>query len=101
MPEPLPAAVHADARFELAPGVMLQEAPDGAILLNLEKESMYSLNATGARALSLVVEGLAFESIVDRLAAEYHASASEVGQAIADLFNALVATGLLVNGAAR
>ena len=99
MPEPVPhSGLRADTRFDLAPGVMLQKAPDGAILLNLRMETMYSLNATGARAVALAAEGIAFEGIIERLAAEYQADATEVARAVTELFTSLMDVGLLIEG---
>jgi hypothetical protein len=95
-----PAERAADARFALAPGVVLQDAADGAILLNLHAETIYSLNATGARAVALMAAGMAFGAAVDRLVAEYHGERSDVASATSVLAAALLDAGLLVEAGA-
>ena len=86
-----------DARtFALAPGVTLTVARDEAILLKLTDETMFSLNATGARIIELIAGGADIDAVVATLAVEYQVGRSDVEPDVTTLLNALVSGGLLV-----
>jgi Coenzyme PQQ synthesis protein D (PqqD) len=83
-------------KVSFAPDVVLQVIDGDALLLKLQDEEVFSLNATGARIAELVAEGLFLDAIVARLAHEYEASPSDVRKDVDDLVRTLRAKGLLV-----
>ena len=83
-------------RYALAPDAVLKVTGDEALILKLNDETMFSLNATGARITELIVEGLAIDAIVAALADEYKASRSDVESDVTNLLESLVSGGLVV-----
>jgi Coenzyme PQQ synthesis protein D (PqqD) len=89
--------IMADARrYALAPDAVLKVTGDEALILKLNDETMFSLNATGARIAELIVEGLAIDAIVAALADEYKASPSDVESDVTNLLESLLSGGLVV-----
>ena len=91
-----PVLVHDRRRFVLPSTVTLTLSVDEAVLLNLADETMFSLNATGARVAALIVDGLDVETIVERLSEEYGAARKELLADVSALIEALVGAGLIV-----
>jgi len=83
-------------RYLLAPAAVFKPSGDEALILNLDDETMFALNATGARIVALAVEGKERDAIVRILAEEYHSSAEEIARAVGGLLDELVAGGLLL-----
>lgn len=83
-------------RYVLAPAAVFKPSGDEALILNLDDETMFALNATGARIVALAVEGKERGAIVRILADEYHSSAEEIARAVGVLLDELVAGGLLL-----
>ena len=80
----------------LAPDVVVQVIGGDALVLNLRTETVFSLNATGARIAELIAADTTLDAVIDALSAEYSAERSEVARDVSDLVNTLVAKGLLV-----
>jgi hypothetical protein len=66
-----------------------------AVLVNLATNRIYSLNATGARFWSLVVEGVTQEAAEEQLLEEFDVGPVELRGEIAELLRALRAEGLV------
>jgi hypothetical protein len=66
-----------------------------AVLVNLATNRIYSLNATGARFWSLVVEGVTQEAAEEQLLEEFDVGPVELRSEITELLRALRAEGLV------
>jgi hypothetical protein len=66
-----------------------------AVLVNLGTNRIYSLNATGARFWSLLVEGATQEAAEEELLQEFDVSPEELRVEMADLLRALRTEGLV------
>jgi hypothetical protein len=66
-----------------------------AVLVNLATNRIYSLNATGARFWSLLVEGATQEAAEEQLLQEFDVSPEELRVEMADLLRALRTEGLV------
>jgi hypothetical protein len=84
------------SRYTLAPDAELKLSGDEALILKLSDETMFSLNATGARIAELILEGLEIDAVVAVLTSEYAATASDVEADVQNLLDALVSGGLIV-----
>lgn len=83
-------------RLSLAPDVVLRVIEGDALLLKLGRESVFSLNATGARVAQLLVEGRTARELVTQLAREYGAGPDDVERDVLSLVRDLKARGLVV-----
>ena len=84
-----------DRRYTLAPHVVFTPTGDEALLLKLDDETMFALNATGARTVQLALDGLDERTLLRTLATEYATSAAEIEAETVDLLNTLLAGGLI------
>jgi hypothetical protein len=84
-----------DDRYELAPNVVFTPTGADALLLRLDDETVFALNATGARTVQLAIDGLDERTLLGRLATEYATSPAAIEAETIDLLSALVAGGLL------
>ena len=88
-----------DSRYRhvrFAPDVVVQVIGGDALVLNLRRETVFSLNPTGARITELIAAGTGLEAVIEALSAEYSADRAEVARDVHDLVNTLVEKGLLV-----
>ena len=83
-------------RYVLAPSAVFKPSGDEALILNLHDETMFALNATGARIVALAIEGKERGAIVRILAEEYRSNAEEIAQGVGGLLDELVRGGLLL-----
>ena len=83
-------------RYVLAPAAVFKPSGDEALILNLHDETMFALNATGARIVALAIEGKERGAIVRILAEEYRSNAEEIAQGVGGLLDELVRGGLLL-----
>jgi hypothetical protein len=83
-------------RYALAPDAELKLTGDEGLILKLSDETMFSLNATGARIAELIAAGLEIDAVVTALTAEYNATASDVRDDVTNLVDALLSGGLIV-----
>lgn len=83
-------------RYALAPDAELTLTGDEGLILKLTDETMFSLNATGARIAELIAAGLEIDAIVAVLTAEYEAVASDVKSDVTSMVEALLSGGLIV-----
>jgi len=78
-----------------APSVVSQQLDGEAVLLDLERETYFSLNRVGARIWALIGEGLTFSAIVDRLHDEFDASRAVIADDTLAIVNEMLAAGLI------
>jgi hypothetical protein len=83
-------------RYALARDTRLTLTGDEGLILKMNDETMFSLNATGARIAELIAAGLEVDAIVNVLTSEYKASASDVKDDVTSLVDALLSGGLIV-----
>lgn len=84
-----------DRRYALAPDVVFTPTGDDALLLKLDDETMFALNATGARTVQLAIDGLDVRALLETLAAEYGTKPESIETETVDLLNTLVGGGLM------
>jgi hypothetical protein len=82
-------------RYGLAAHVVFTPTGDEALLLQLTTEKMFTLNATGARTVQLITDGLGIDAVIETLAGEYGADRADVERDTLALVDALVEGGLL------
>ena len=85
-----------DTAVRLAKDVVLQVIDGDALLLKLDDEVVFSLNATGARIVKLIADGHRVPEIVQVLSEEYGASPADVEEDVVGLVRTLAARGLVV-----
>jgi hypothetical protein len=78
-----------------AADTVFREMNGEAVLVNLATNRIYSLNATGARFWSLLVEGATQEAAEEQLLQEFDVSPEELRVEMADLLRALRTEGLV------
>jgi hypothetical protein len=78
-----------------AADVVFRDMNGQAVLVNLGTNRIYSLNATGARFWSLLVEGATREAAEERLLDEFEVGPKELRSEMSDLLRALRAEGLV------
>jgi hypothetical protein len=83
-------------QVRLAQDVVVQVISGDALVLNLGDETVFSLNATGARIAELISSGMNAEAMIDELCRQYGADRGEVTRDVDDLIGTLVSRGLVV-----
>lgn len=75
--------------MRLAPDVIFRALGDGAVLVDLDGNRIFELNATGAQVWSRLADGQDLPAIVDALVAEFEVAsdvaAHEVSTLVAEL----------------
>jgi hypothetical protein len=78
--------------YKLKADVVFQPMDDSAIIVSLNSEDIFKLNATGTQIVSLIVKDKSFEEIITVLKVSYIIAAvdliKEVNELIDDLFSA-------------
>ena len=90
-----PSELLAHGVLRPAPGVVARQLGDGAVLIRLQTNRIYELNATGARVWQLLSEGRPPREIAAVLRTEFAGAGSDSELAVAELIDALRAEGLL------
>ena len=80
--------------------VVVQVIGGDALVLNLRDETVFSLNATGARIAELIAKGMSLDAVIDTLSLEYGAERREVADDVEALVQALLGKGLVLVGEA-
>jgi hypothetical protein len=78
-----------------APSVVSQQLDGEAVLLDLERETYFSLNRVGARIWALIGEGLALGAVIERLVDEFDAAEEVIAADAMALAGELLAAGLI------
>jgi hypothetical protein len=83
-------------RYKLSPDAVLQVAGREALLLTLNAEDLYALNATGTDIVQRVCDGSTLGALVEELARNFAADPAEIERDVRALLDDLVERGLLV-----
>ena len=83
-------------RYDPAPGITLNVTSDEALLLNLDAETMFSLNATGADVVALIFDGHDVASVVTTMVERFQADRRDIENDVKGLLLELESAGLLV-----
>lgn len=79
-----------------SPHVVYQEFSGETVLLNLDTEKYFGLDAVGTRVWELIHEQLSVEQIVERLYNDYEESKSKINSDLLDLLQRLETCGLVL-----
>lgn len=79
----------------LVPDAVLQIVDDEALVVSLSDETIFSLNQTGARIVTILSEGRSVGEAVDRLAQEFRADAVDLERDVVELVGVLLERGLV------
>jgi hypothetical protein len=83
-------------RVAFAKDVVIQVIGGDALVLNLQHETVFSLNPTGARIAELIGQELSLDAVIDTLCHEYGVERHEVAPDVHELVDALLIRGLVV-----
>jgi len=83
----------ADLVLRPAGDVIARKLGDSAVLIRLNTNRIYELNATGARIWELLSDGATRQQVVDALRTEF--DDDEIGSAVDELLDVLRAEGLV------
>jgi hypothetical protein len=83
------------AQYAFPPDVVLQIIAGDALLLKLDREDVFALNATGAEIAQLLADRHSLGSIIDTLCARFGADRDAIAADVQALVAALLAKGLL------
>lgn len=81
--------------FRLADDVFVQEAGDEALLVKLNDENVFGLNATGLHIVRQVTGGQTLDEAIDQLALAYDANREQIAADVHTLMALLVQRGLI------
>ena len=87
--------MNAQQRLVVPKHVMARAVGDEYVILDLEKGTYYGLDAVGARAWSLIVEGMTLGEVCNRVVHEYDVALEQAQSDLASLVDDLRARGLL------
>ncbi len=82
-------------RVRLAGDVIVQDAGDEALLVQLDAENVFALNATGAHIVRAVSGGVRLDDAIATLADEYAGDAEQIAADVRRLVDLLIDRGLL------
>jgi hypothetical protein len=84
-----------DQVFTVSRDVLFQEVSGETVLLDLESEQYFGLDAVGTRIWSLLKEGRAVREMVETLLAEYEVEREQLAGDVRELLAALLDAGLI------
>jgi len=84
-----------DRKVEIPPEVLFQEVGGETVLLDLESEQYFGLDAVGTRVWTLLNEGATPAAVVDTLLAEYEVERATLEVDVAELLRKLAEAGLI------
>ncbi len=79
------------------PEVVFKRLDDRMVLVHLGTNQIFELNDTGARVWELLQEGLATDSLFDRLTDEFEVDSTTLREEIASLLTELADEGLIAS----
>jgi hypothetical protein len=82
-------------RIEISPDVLFQEVGGETVLLDLESEHYFGLDAVGTRIWGLLGEGVSVAAMVDTLLQEYEVERATLEADVAELLSRLAEAGLI------
>lgn len=83
-------------RVALAPDVVLQVIGEEALLVKLDRETVFSLNATGAAVVRRLATPQDLSGLVEAVAREYGVAPSDIDDDVMRLLESLAAAGLVL-----
>lgn len=83
------------ACFKIADDVIVQPAGDEALLVKLNAENVFGLNATGIDIVLKLSSGVPLEAAIDDLAAAYEGDRDAIARDVRALIDVLLGRGLL------
>lgn len=89
------------ARVRVPERVLMRLVGEELVLLNLDEENYYGLNAVGARLMQLAETGATLEGIVERMLTEFEVGREQLELDVRTVAAELIAAGLLENGTTR
>ena len=81
--------------IEISPDVLFQEVGGETVLLDLESEHYFGLDAVGTRIWGLIGEGASVDAMVDTLLQEYEVERATLEADVAELLSRLAEAGLI------
>lgn len=82
--------------YELAPDAVLQMAGEEALLLKLDDENMFALNASGAAIVRQIAAGQPVDVVIRTLTEMFDADPDALARDVHDLLADLARRGLLI-----
>lgn len=86
--------------YTCAPDVLFQEVNGEIVLLDLDSESYFGLNATGARIWQLMQEGKSGEALLEQMLEEFEIEREQLQADVSELIDQLCEAGLIVRSEA-
>ena len=83
------------SRLRPSEGVVAREMGSAAVVIHLESNRIFELNATGARIWSMLEQGLDRDGICVRLREEFDTPGDDLEQTVDDLLADLLREGLI------
>ena len=84
-----------DRSIEISPDVLFQEVGGETVLLDLESEQYFGLDAVGTRIWGMIEEGVSVGAMVDTLLQEYEVERDTLEADVAALLSRLAEAGLI------
>jgi hypothetical protein len=84
-----------DMKIEISPEVLFQEVSGETVLLDLDSEQYFGLDAVGTRVWQLIGAGATAEAVVDTLLAEYEVERDTLEADVDELLGRLAEAGLI------
>lgn len=81
--------------------VLMRLVGEELVLLNLDEENYYGLNAVGARLMQFAETGATLEEIVERMLTEFEVKREQLELDVRTVAADLIAAGLLESGTTR
>jgi hypothetical protein len=81
---------HNATKLRPSPDVIARNVGTSAVLIHLNSNRIFELNATGSRVWSLLEQGLDRDTICARLQAEFDSSPDDVSREVDDLLSELI-----------
>lgn len=88
-------SVNLPNRVVIGSEVIYQELGDEIVLLNLQNERYYGLDAVGARAWKLLTDSSEVDSLINTLLAEYDVEEAVLRRDLSELFSRLSESGMV------
>jgi len=88
-------ALNPDQTIQVAPDVLFQEVGGETVLLDLESERYFGLDAVGTRIWALIGEGAPVGAMVDTLLQEYEVERATLESDVEELILRLSEAGLV------
>jgi len=82
-------------KIEISEDVLFQEVGGETVLLDLESEQYFGLDAVGTRIWQLLGEGAGAETVVEILVAEYDVERETLAADVSSLLDQLAEAGLI------